>query len=41
MLYEDCTGKIYTPEEFEALPLWVVESLHISVFGDEDDENHA
>jgi hypothetical protein len=41
MLYADKKGKIFSPEEVEALPFWKIEKMGIHVYDDEPDEVEA
>lgn len=38
MLYADSKGKIFLPEELEAIPFWKIETMGIHVYEEEPDE---
>lgn len=38
MMYADSRGRVFTPEEIEAIPVWELESMGIHVYEEEPDE---
>jgi hypothetical protein len=38
MLYEDSKGRVFLPEEVEALPFWRIEKMGIHLYEEDFDE---